>query len=78
MFELILHEGETTMTSTTAVKDPVCGMEIEPASAAGRTEYKGQMYSFCSTHCKEKFDLNPAKYLGNSAETPKSDKGCCS
>ena len=30
------------MKSTTAVKDLVCGMEIEPAAAAGRTEHNGQ------------------------------------
>ena len=30
------------MNSTTAVKDPVCGMDVESATAAGRTEHKGQ------------------------------------
>jgi Cu+-exporting ATPase len=58
------------MSSITAVKDPVCGMEIEPANAAGHTEHAGQTYYFCGSKCKEKFDRNPAQYLGKSAEKP--------
>lgn len=66
------------MKSATAVKDPVCGMDIEPAKAAGRTEYKGQTYYFCGSKCKEKFDLSPEQYFDTSAGTPKSGPGCCS
>ena len=63
------------MSSTTVVKDPVCGMEVETASAAGHTEHAGQTYSFCSSRCKEQFDKNPAQYLEKQAGKPKS--GCC-
>jgi len=66
------------MKSTTAVKDPVCGMDIETASAAGRTEHNGQTYYFCDSKCKEKFDLNPEQYVGKSVGTLKSGQGCCS
>ena len=38
------------------VVDPVCGMTIDPASAAGASEHDGQTYYFCSKGCKEKFD----------------------
>ena len=55
------------MKSATTVKDPVCGMDIETATAAGRTEHNGQTYYFCGSKCKEKFDLNPEQYLGKSA-----------
>ena len=55
------------MKSTTAVKDPVCGMDVDTATAAGRTEHNGQTYYFCGSKCKEKFDLNPEQYLGKSA-----------
>ena len=65
------------MQTSTTVKDPVCGMDIDTATAAGQTEYKGQTYHFCGTNCKEKFDLNPQQYLGKSAESPKSGHGCC-
>ncbi len=66
------------MKSTTAVKDPVCGMDIEAATAAGRTAHKGQTYYFCCSACKEKFDLKPEQYVGKSSATPKSGQGCCS
>jgi len=46
------------------VKDPVCGMEIDPASAAATTEYEGTTYYFCAVACKEQFDAEPAKFLG--------------
>ncbi len=50
------------------VRDPVCGMDIDPASAAGKSEYKGQTYYFCSSGCKKAFDKEPEKYLGQTAE----------
>jgi YHS domain-containing protein len=65
------------MKSTTVAKDPVCGMDVETATAAGRTEHKGQTYYFCSPMCKERFDLNPEQYLDKSAGTSKSGHGCC-
>jgi Cu+-exporting ATPase len=43
--------------------DPVCGMDIDPATAAGTSEYKGQTYYFCSLGCKRSFDKDPEKYL---------------
>jgi P-type Cu+ transporter len=66
------------MTSTTTMKDPVCGMDVEMGSAAGQTDLKGRTYFFCGSRCKEKFDLNPEQYLSKSAGTPKSGHGCCS
>jgi YHS domain-containing protein len=42
--------------------DPVCGMQVEEGSAAGRSEHKGREYFFCSRGCKEKFDEAPEKY----------------
>lgn len=51
---------------TTTVKDPVCGMDIDPNSAVGTSEYKGQTYYFCSPGCKKSFDKDPEKYVGNS------------
>ena len=46
------------------VKDPVCGMEIDPTEAAGTSEYQGQTYYFCSLDCKTQFDKNPQQYVG--------------
>ncbi len=43
-------------------KDPVCGMEVDPADSKESSVYKGKTYRFCSSHCKADFDKNPAKY----------------
>jgi Cu+-exporting ATPase len=43
--------------------DPVCKMEVNPASAAAQSEYEGQTFYFCSTECKRKFDANPQQYV---------------
>ena len=48
---------------TTTVHDPVCHMDIDPATAAGTSEYNGQTYYFCSDDCKVNFDKGPARYL---------------
>ena len=45
------------------VKDPVCGMTVDPAKAAGTSNHEGKTYLFCSTGCKNKFDSNPVNYL---------------
>ena len=49
------------------VKDPVCGMEIDPATAAGSSEYEGVTYYFCAEACKTAFDAEPSKYVGAAA-----------
>lgn len=48
-------------------KDPVCGMMVDPATAAGQSEYGGRTYYFCATGCKTEFDADPAKYAGEPA-----------
>jgi YHS domain-containing protein len=48
------------------VKDPVCGMEVDPKTAAGKSEYKGKTYHFCSTGCKKAFDKAPEQYVGQA------------
>jgi len=45
------------------VKDLVCGMMIDPQTAAATSEYKGQTYYFCARGCKVAFDKDPEKYL---------------
>ncbi len=53
------------------VKDPICGMDVDPKSAAGKSEYLGQTYYFCSNGCKKAFDKEPQKYVnahGHSSE----------
>lgn len=50
------------------VKDPVCGMEVDPQTTTLKTEYKGQTYYFCAPGCKREFERDPEKYVGKAAE----------
>lgn len=43
--------------------DPVCQMKVDEKSAAGKSDYQGKTYYFCSPGCKTRFDQNPAKYV---------------
>lgn len=45
-------------------KDPVCGMDVDEKTAAGSSQYKGQTYYFCSPGCKQSFDRDPERFLG--------------
>lgn len=51
---------------TSMVKDPVCGMDVNPeiAAAQGLTaEHDGQTYYFCGRGCKLDFDDDPARII---------------
>ena len=48
------------------VRDPVCGMEIDPAASAETTEYEGEKYYFCNQDCKKSFDQDPEKYVAGA------------
>ncbi len=58
------HDSEepTMDMPTTAVTDPVCGMSIDPDTAAATRQYQGQTYFFCSNGCATSFDKDPARY----------------
>jgi len=47
--------------------DPVCGMTVDPAKAAGHVDYKGTTYHFCSQHCVHAFKADPEKFLAGKA-----------
>ena len=56
------------VTGEAQALDPVCGMTVNPNSAAGSYEYHGQTYYFCSTHCLHKFQDDPEKFLNKPTE----------
>jgi len=49
--------------------DPVCGMTVDPAAAAGQVPYKGTTYYFCSQHCVQAFKADPEKFLAGKQKT---------
>ncbi|MGD9727686.1 MAG: YHS domain-containing protein, partial [Nitrospiraceae bacterium] len=54
--------------------DPVCGMTVEPESAAGSFGHEGMTYYFCSKGCLEKFKADPSKFLSPKVELKSADK----
>lgn len=57
---------------TMLLKDPVCGMQVEPHMYA--TEYQQSHYAFCSTQCRDRFLANPHLYIGHSGlKAPKQE-----
>ena len=47
-------------------KDPVCGMDVDPARAAGSFELGGVTYWFCNPSCRERFQADPQSFLGGA------------
>jgi P-type Cu+ transporter len=45
------------------VKDPVCGMTVDPRAAEGSHEHRGTTYYFCSASCLAKFKEDPVPYV---------------
>ena len=57
--------GETRLapTATVAVKDPVCGMTVDPGTTQHHAAHDGAAYHFCSAGCRTKFRADPLRYL---------------
>ena len=49
------------------VRDPVCGMSVDPATAKHSAEHAGTSYYFCSAGCRQKFAADPDRYLKATA-----------
>ncbi|MGO9675611.1 MAG: heavy metal translocating P-type ATPase [Methylocella sp.] len=52
------------------VKDPVCGMTVDPPTAKYQAHHAGRTYYFCSAKCREKFVADPQRYLGAKPAPP--------
>ncbi|HVH77372.1 MAG TPA: heavy metal translocating P-type ATPase [Stellaceae bacterium] len=58
------HQGAGPAT------DPVCGMNVDPATATQRAEHRGQDYFFCGAHCRERFVADPSTFLTSEPVSP--------
>ncbi|MFQ5586688.1 MAG: copper ion binding protein, partial [Thermodesulfobacteriota bacterium] len=56
-------------------RDPICGMEVDPAKAAGQSTYKNSTYYFCNIRCKERFDSDPEAALVPEGKPEPAEKG---
>ncbi|OYX58650.1 MAG: copper-translocating P-type ATPase [Brevundimonas subvibrioides] len=64
------HACCSTHTADSGAKavDPVCGMTVDPATAAHRAAHEGRDYFFCSAGCRTKFVAEPDRYLGEKPQ----------
>ena len=53
-----------------AVRDPVCGMTVEPDASTAHAEHAGMKYYFCSQRCCDKFVAEPSRYTGAKQAEP--------
>ena len=58
------------MTTAQKALDPVCGMTVDPARAAGSWEHDGTTYYFCGKSCLNRFSANPGSFLERPADPP--------
>jgi Cu+-exporting ATPase len=64
-----------TPAAKAVVRDPVCGMIVDPAAGKPTAEHDGHLYHFCSQGCRTKFEAEPQKYLGDRPASQPSPKG---
>ena len=57
------------------VRDPVCGMNVDPETATHRADHDGETYFFCGTKCRERFVAEPARYLAPVQPPPSTQSG---
>jgi len=67
--------GGNPPSSPVAVRDPVCGMSVDPATTPHRAEHDGQTYHFCSAGCRDKFIAEPARFPVTTTDDRTSS--CC-
>jgi Cu+-exporting ATPase len=70
----VRDHGDAHSEHDTSVIDPVCGMKVEPTTAAGEYEYDGTKYYFCAVRCKERFAADPSSFLSPRTTTDPESK----
>jgi len=66
--EMLRAHARRLAAGAKLVRDPVCGMSVDPATAAEEVEYIGTTQYFCSAGCRSKFEKDPARYAAKLAE----------
>jgi len=57
------------------MRDPVCGMTVDPATSPHRFGYRGETYHFCSAGCRTKFIADPTQYLDSNKPKATAPQG---
>jgi len=57
------RDGGSMAEQKVMERDPVCGMQVDPATARAKAEHGGRTYFFCCAGCAKKFEAAPEQYL---------------
>ena len=60
--EMLRAHSHRPAEGSVLVRDPVCGMSVDPATASEKADYNGTTYYFCSSRCRSEFDRDPQRY----------------
>ena len=65
------HSGKPAQAGA-EVRDPVCGMTVDPAKTEHHALHEGEEYHFCSAGCRAKFISDPERYLAAAPAEPEA------
>ena len=60
--EMLRAHARIPKPGSELVRDPVCGMSVDPKTATQHVDYMGAAYYFCSAGCRSAFERDPARY----------------
>jgi Cu+-exporting ATPase len=64
------HHHAHRVATAVIVKDPVCGMTVDPETARFHADHGGQTHSFCGAKCRDKFVADPTRYIAGKPRPP--------
>jgi Cu+-exporting ATPase len=62
------RDARSPTQGSAGLKDPVCGMAVDPQTARHSIAHEGHSYYFCSVGCRAKFEAAPHRYLASDTE----------
>jgi Cu+-exporting ATPase len=54
------HRGDA---EAAVVRDPVCGMTVDPSAGKPSAAFEGRIFHFCCAGCRKKFETDPDAYV---------------
>jgi YHS domain-containing protein/uncharacterized membrane protein YraQ (UPF0718 family) len=66
--EMLRAHARRPESGAKMVRDPVCGMSVDSATATEQVEYRSTKYYFCSATCRSAFERDPARYTAQVAQ----------
>lgn len=81
-------QHEHSASTTSLLKDPVCGMDVDPSTTQHHVELDGHDHYFCSAGCRNAFEADPSSFLepghlsshhhhDRRSRGPRTDRGSC-